>query len=92
MNYGTDSSNYTCLTFFLCGLRSAGSFLSVDLTPSFFLRQTAHITSLMFLAMSEQLKLKGTLIGHNGWVTQIATTHEQPDMILSASRGKPSFL
>ena len=38
--------------------------------------------------MSEQLKLKGTLIGHNGWVTQIATTHEQPDMILSASRDR----
>jgi hypothetical protein len=37
--------------------------------------------------MAEQLKLRGTLIGHNGWVTQIATTHEAPDMILSASRG-----
>jgi len=38
--------------------------------------------------MAEQLKLRGTLIGHNGWVTQIATTHEAPDMILSASRDK----
>jgi guanine nucleotide-binding protein subunit beta-2-like 1 protein len=38
--------------------------------------------------MSEQLKLRGTLVGHNGWVTQIATTHESPDIILSASRDR----
>lgn len=37
---------------------------------------------------SEQIRLRGTLIGHNGWVTQIATTHEAPDTILSASRDK----
>jgi len=33
------------------------------------------------------LTLKGTLEGHNGWVTQIATNHNFPNMILSASRG-----
>lgn len=38
--------------------------------------------------MSEQMKLKGYLKGHNGWVTQIATTPRFPDMILSASRDK----
>jgi hypothetical protein len=38
----------------------------------------------------EQLTLKGTLEGHNGWVTQIATNHNFPNMILSASRGKRS--
>merc|ERR1712226_797426 len=38
--------------------------------------------------MSEQMTLKGTLKGHNGWVTAIATTNENPDMILSASRDK----
>jgi len=37
---------------------------------------------------SEQLILRGTLKGHNGWVTQIATTPQFPDMILSASRDK----
>ncbi len=37
--------------------------------------------------MSEQLRLRGTLKGHSGWVTQIATTPAVPDMILSASRG-----
>lgn len=37
---------------------------------------------------SESLKLRGTLRGHNGWVTQIATNPKYPDMILSASRGK----
>lgn len=33
------------------------------------------------------MKLRGTLEGHGGWVTQIATTSEVPDMILSSSRG-----
>ena len=37
--------------------------------------------------MTEQMKLRGTLEGHNDWVTQIATTNEVPDMILSSSRG-----
>ncbi len=40
----------------------------------------------------EQLTLKGTLEGHNGWVTQIATNHNFPNMILSASRGFFLFL
>ena len=38
------------------------------------------------LQMSEHLKLTGTLHAHNGWVTQIATTPEVPDIFLSASR------
>jgi len=38
--------------------------------------------------MSDQLRLRGTLKGHGGWVTQIATTPSVPDMILSASRDK----
>eukprot|EP00127_Corallochytrium_limacisporum_P005980 Clim_evm57s215 gene=Clim_evmTU57s215 len=38
--------------------------------------------------MAEQLVLRGKLTGHEGWVTQIATTPERPDMILSASRDK----
>ncbi len=38
--------------------------------------------------MTEQLRPRGTLKGHGGWVTQIATTPAVPDMILSASRGK----
>jgi guanine nucleotide-binding protein subunit beta-2-like 1 protein len=38
--------------------------------------------------MTEQMKLRGTLVGHSGWVTQIATTPEVPDVILSASRDK----
>jgi guanine nucleotide-binding protein subunit beta-2-like 1 protein len=32
--------------------------------------------------------LKGSLQGHNGWITSIATTIQQPDMILTASRDK----
>uniref|UniRef100_A0A8C1K0S1 Small ribosomal subunit protein RACK1 n=3 Tax=Cyprininae TaxID=2743694 RepID=A0A8C1K0S1_CYPCA len=33
--------------------------------------------------MTEQMTVRGTLKGHNGWVTQIATTPQFPDMILS---------
>nr|XP_012137001.1 PREDICTED: guanine nucleotide-binding protein subunit beta-like protein isoform X2 [Megachile rotundata] len=38
--------------------------------------------------MTETLQLRGTLRGHNGWVTQIATNPKYPDMILSSSRDK----
>ena len=37
---------------------------------------------------NEQMTLRGTLVGHKGWVTKIATTPAIPEMILSASRGK----
>jgi guanine nucleotide-binding protein subunit beta-2-like 1 protein len=37
---------------------------------------------------NEQLTLAGELKGHGGWVTAIATTTEEPDMVLSASRDK----
>ncbi|GMI45240.1 hypothetical protein TrCOL_g864 [Triparma columacea] len=38
--------------------------------------------------MSEQLTLRGSLKGHEDWVTSIATTPEDPNMILSSSRDK----
>jgi len=38
--------------------------------------------------MAEALNLKGVLKGHNGWVTCIATSSENPDMIISGSRDK----
>jgi len=38
--------------------------------------------------MGENLTLRGQLSGHHGWVTAIATTPENPNMILSASRDK----
>ena len=38
--------------------------------------------------MGEQLTLRGTLKGHSGWVTAIATTQENPNMVLSSSRDK----
>jgi len=37
---------------------------------------------------NEQMTLKGTLKGHSGWVTQIATTPRYPEMIISSSRDK----
>jgi guanine nucleotide-binding protein subunit beta-2-like 1 protein len=37
---------------------------------------------------SNLLNLRGILQGHNGWVTAIATTPENPDMLLTASRDK----
>jgi len=41
--------------------------------------------------MGEQLTLRGTLFGHGGWITSIATTAEDPNMILSASRDKVTY-
>lgn len=41
---------------------------------------------------AEQMTLKGTLKGHQGWVTQIATTPRYPDMIISSSRGEKKHL
>ena len=38
--------------------------------------------------MSETLVPRGTLKGHSDWVTSIATTAENPNMILSSSRDK----
>lgn len=43
---------------------------------------------IVWIEMAETLQLKGTLLGHNGWVTQIATNPKYPDMILSSSRGE----
>jgi guanine nucleotide-binding protein subunit beta-2-like 1 protein len=37
---------------------------------------------------AEQMAYKGSLKGHNGWVTQITTTPRHPDLILSSSRDK----
>lgn len=37
---------------------------------------------------AECMQLVGTLTGHTGWVTQIATNPKFPDMLLSASRDK----
>jgi guanine nucleotide-binding protein subunit beta-2-like 1 protein len=37
--------------------------------------------------MSEQLRFLGSLEGHKGWITAIATSQENPDLILTASRG-----
>ncbi|KAI5451122.1 MST50-interacting protein 11 [Naganishia adeliensis] len=38
--------------------------------------------------MSEQIVYKGACIGHGGAVTSVATTSENPDMILTGSRDK----
>ena len=38
--------------------------------------------------MSESIVLRGEMKGHSGWVTAIATTSENPDMILTSSRDK----
>lgn len=38
--------------------------------------------------MSDHFVMRGTLKGHSGWITSIATTAENPDMLLSGSRDK----
>lgn len=40
------------------------------------------------MANREVLVLRGTLEGHNGWVTALATSAEKPDLLVSASRDK----
>merc|ERR1712220_1170 len=49
-----------------------------------------HLSGATTTMTSEQsnFAMRGTLEGHAGWVTSIATTNENPDMILSASRDK----
>jgi len=38
--------------------------------------------------MTDTLTYRGSLAGHSGWVTQIATTSENPNLMLSSSRDK----
>jgi len=38
--------------------------------------------------ISETLSLRGTLKGHRDWVTSLATTPEDPNLLLSSSRDK----
>ncbi|CAM9445354.1 unnamed protein product, partial [Discosporangium mesarthrocarpum] len=38
--------------------------------------------------MGEQLKFRGDLVAHEDWVTSIAATSENTDMIVSSSRDK----
>lgn len=38
------------------------------------------------MSKSETLQLRGTLEGHTGWVTALATTRGNPDLLVSASR------
>ncbi|KAK5773878.1 40S ribosomal protein RACK1 ASC1 PWA37_003772 [Arxiozyma heterogenica] len=40
------------------------------------------------MATNEVLVLRGTLEGHNGWVTSLATSAGQPNLLVSASRDK----
>ena len=62
------------------------------LTFSYFLARLFDYfaSSLIHIAMSsaEVLVLRGTLEGHNGWVTSLATSPAQPNLLLSGSRDK----
>jgi guanine nucleotide-binding protein subunit beta-2-like 1 protein len=42
--------------------------------------------------MSESLQYRGTLVGHRGWVTSLATTFEESNLLVSASRDKKCML
>jgi guanine nucleotide-binding protein subunit beta-2-like 1 protein len=37
---------------------------------------------------AEKLTLRGTLEGHGDWITSLATTPEDPNLLLSSSRDK----
>jgi hypothetical protein len=47
-----------------------------------------NVVSRNTATMAESLRFLGSLTGHSGWVTAIATSSETPDFILTASRGK----
>eukprot|EP00442_Polarella_glacialis_P042883 CAMPEP_0115095050 /NCGR_PEP_ID=MMETSP0227-20121206/28754_1 /TAXON_ID=89957 /ORGANISM="Polarella glacialis, Strain CCMP 1383" /LENGTH=49 /DNA_ID= /DNA_START= /DNA_END= /DNA_ORIENTATION= len=38
--------------------------------------------------MTESLQYRGCLSGHRNWVTAIATTYEQSNIVVSSSRDK----
>lgn len=40
------------------------------------------------MSKTETLQLRGTLEGHNGWVTSLATCDQDPDLLVSGSRDK----
>ncbi|KAK0543530.1 cross-pathway control WD-repeat protein cpc2 [Tilletia horrida] len=42
--------------------------------------------------MSDSLAFKGTLEGHKGWITCVATSSESPDILLTGSRDKTLIL
>jgi guanine nucleotide-binding protein subunit beta-2-like 1 protein len=52
----------------------------------------ALLNSLRFVSfpcnMADSLQYVGTLFGHRGWVTSIAVTYEQSNLVVSASRDK----
>ena len=52
-------------------------------------QQKRNAAALSFNAPNdmESLRYLGSMAGHKGWVTAIATSSENPDMILTASRG-----
>ncbi|KAK9479878.1 WD40 repeat-like protein [Lipomyces japonicus] len=44
------------------------------------------------MSQSEVLVLRGTLEGHNGWVTSLSTSGDNPNILLSGSRDKSLIL
>lgn len=69
--------------------RASALFQKVDVAE---VRTFATLKQEKVRKMSESLQLRGTLLGHNGWVTQIATNPKYPDLILSSSRGENFFI
>merc|ERR1712178_100984 len=51
-------------------------------------RNRKNQKNLSKMARQEVMTLKGSLEGHGGWVTQIATNPQFPDMLISSSRDK----
>merc|ERR1740117_2789813 len=55
---------------------------------SFSFRSSLYLIPFSTIKMVDALQYKGCLKGHRGWVTCIATTYEQSNLIISASRDK----
>jgi guanine nucleotide-binding protein subunit beta-2-like 1 protein len=50
--------------------------------------QASQVGTAQTSSPTEKLRCKGEMKAHGGWVTALATTLEQPDMLISASRDK----
>merc|ERR1712216_724631 len=50
--------------------------------------ESLNLNTTTMTSEQSNFAMRGCLEGHAGWVTAIATTNENPDMILSASRDK----